>query len=130
RWEEQHVGRGLLRAEMTWRGGDDTGPQLVRALRGMHDVRFEGTQEATAHTDGARWTCTPEPRIPSAAPDRPGHTLLTEDHVRGCMERAGNDPLALKRELGIALGEPWDEDLEIYRHAGEGVPMRWLHRVS
>ncbi len=50
--------------------------------------------------------------------------------MRGCMERAGSDPRALPRELGIALGEPWDEELEIYRHAGEGVPMRWLHRVS
>src|SRR5690625_5038964 len=45
RWEEQHVGRGLLRAEMTWRGRDDTGPQLVSAMRGMHEVRFEVTQE-------------------------------------------------------------------------------------
>ena len=130
RWEEQHVGRGLLRAEMTWRGRDDTGPQLVSAMRGMHEVRFEVTQEASVDTDGARWSCTPDLGIHYAATDRAGNTVLTEDHVRGCMERAGNDPLALTRELGIALGEPWDEDLEIYRHAGEGVPMRWLHRVS
>src|SRR5699024_12284108 len=60
RWEEQHVGRGLLRAEMTWRCRDDTGPQLGSAMRGMHEVRFEVTQEATAHTDGASWSCTPE----------------------------------------------------------------------
>src|SRR5690625_7484772 len=57
RWEEQHVGRGLLRAEMTWRGRDDTGPQLVSAMRGMHEVRFEVTQEATAHTEIGRASC-------------------------------------------------------------------------
>ena len=57
--------------------------------------------------------------------------MLSEDHVRGCMERAAasQDPRALQRELSLALGEPWDEDLEIYRHAGEGVRMRWLQRV-
>src|SRR5690625_7538997 len=71
-------------------------------MRGMHEVRFEVTQEATAHTDGARWSCTPELGIHYAATDRAGNTVLTEDHVRGCMERAGNDPLALKREIGRA----------------------------
>ncbi|GAP77259.1 hypothetical protein Y09_0071 [Brachybacterium sp. SW0106-09] len=96
----------------------------------MHEVRFEVTQEATAAVDGARWSCTPELGIHHAATDHAGNIVLTEDHVRGCMERAGSDPHALPRELGIALGEPWDEELEIYRHAGEGVPMRWLHRVS
>jgi len=130
RWEDQPVSRGLQRAEMTWRGREDTGARLVSALRGMHEVRFEVTQEATAAVDGARWSCTPELGIHHAATDHAGNTVLTEDHVRGCMERAGDDPAALRRELGIALGAPWDEDLEIYRHAGEGVPMRWLHRVS
>lgn len=130
RWEEQFAQRGLLRAEMTWRGRDDTGPLLASALRGMNEVRFEVTQEATVHTDGARWSCTPELGVHYATTDRAGNIVLSEDHVRGCMERAGNDPIKLQRELGIALGEPWDEELEIYRHAGEGVPMRWLHRVS
>lgn len=130
RWEEQYVGRGLVRAELTWRGRDDTGPRLVSALRGMHDVRFEVTQEATVSSDGARWSCTPELGIHHAATDRAGNAVLTEDHVRGCMDRAGDDAGALRRELSIALGEAWDEELEIYRHAGEGAPMRWLHRVS
>lgn len=130
RWEDQPAHRGLLRAEMTWRGREHTGAQLASALRGMHEVRFEITQEPTADADGARWSCTPELGIHHGTTDRAGNLVLGEDHVRGCMERAGGDAAALQRELGIALGEPWDEDLEIYRHAGEGVPMRWLHRVS
>lgn len=130
RWEDQHAHRGLLRAEMTWRGREDTGARLVSALRGMHEVRFEVTQEPTAVSDGERWSCTPELGIHHAATDRAGNIVLSEDHVRGCLERAGSDVRALQRELGIALGEPWDEDLEIYRHGGEGVPMRWLHRVG
>ena len=130
RWEDQPARRGLLRAEFTWRGREETGAALVSALRGLHELRFEVTQEPTSTTDGSRWSHTPELGIHHAVTDRAGNIVVTEDHVRGCMERAAGDARALLRELGVALGEPWDEDLEIYRHAGEGVPMRWLHRVS
>src|SRR5690606_29046481 len=81
RWEDQPAMRGLQRAEMTWRGREDTGARLVSALRGMHEVRFEVTQEATAQLDGARWSCTPELGIHHAATDHAGNTVLTEDRV-------------------------------------------------
>src|SRR5699024_3544804 len=113
RWEEQYAGRGLLRAEMTWRGREDTGARLASALRGMPEVRSETTPEASAAGDGARWSCTPDLGIHYAATDRAGNIVLGEDHVHGCLERAGDDPVAMRRELGIALGEPWDEELEI-----------------
>lgn len=130
RWEEQPIARGLLRGELTWGGREDVGARLVSALRGMPEVRFEVTQEADSRSDGARWSCTPDLGIHHAATDRAGNIVLTEDHVRGCMERAGSDPLRLQRELAIALGEPWDEELEVYRHAGEVAPVRLLHRVG
>ncbi len=130
RWEDQPAHRGKLRGEMSARGRDATGARLVSALRGMHEVRFEVTQEATTQQDGSRWSCTPDLGIHYAMTDRAGNTVLGEDQVRGAMERAGADPTALHRELGIALGEPWDEELEIYRHGAEGAPMRWLHRVG
>jgi hypothetical protein len=28
------------------------------------------------------------------------------------------------------LGKAWDEELESFRHAGEGAPVRWLHQVG
>ena len=52
RWEDQPARRGQLRAEFTWRGRADTGASLVSALRGLHELRFEVTQEATAAVDG------------------------------------------------------------------------------
>ena len=130
-WREQPVEDGAVRADLAWRGREDTGARLVSALRSMPEVRLEVIQDATAQADGARWSCTPELGIFHAATDHAGNTVLTEDHVRGCMERAARSsvPDALRRELDIALGAPWDEELEIYRHAGEGVRMRWLQRV-
>ena len=32
-------------------------------------------------------------------------------------------------DLRTLLGERWDDELEPFRHAGEGTPVRWLHQV-
>ena len=35
----------------------------------------------------------------------------------------------LENEIDKLLGKPWDDELETFRHAGEGAPVRWLHQV-
>jgi hypothetical protein len=35
----------------------------------------------------------------------------------------------LESEISRLLGKPWDDELEPFRHAGEGAPVRWLHQV-
>ena len=35
----------------------------------------------------------------------------------------------LELEVDKLLGKPWDDELETFRHAGEGAPVRWLHQV-
>ena len=34
---------------------------------------------------------------------------------------------SLEAELSLLLGEPWDAELEPFRRAGDGAPVRWLH---
>ena len=31
--------------------------------------------------------------------------------------------------LDELLGRPWDDELEPFRYAGDGAPVRWLHKV-
>ena len=31
--------------------------------------------------------------------------------------------------LDELLGRPWDDELEVFRHAGEDTRVRWLHQV-
>ena len=38
--------------------------------------------------------------------------------------------LAMRTELDLALGQAWDDELEPFRYAGAGAPVRWLHRVG
>ena len=35
----------------------------------------------------------------------------------------------LELELDKLLGKPWDDELETFRYAGDGAPVRWLHQV-
>jgi hypothetical protein len=37
---------------------------------------------------------------------------------------------SLEQELSLLLGEPWDGELEPFRHAAAGAPVRWLHATG
>ncbi len=37
---------------------------------------------------------------------------------------------SLEEELALLLGQPWDEELEPFRHAAAGAPVRWLHATG
>jgi hypothetical protein len=37
---------------------------------------------------------------------------------------------SLEAELSLLLGQPWDDELEPFRHATAGAPVRWLHATG
>jgi hypothetical protein len=37
---------------------------------------------------------------------------------------------SLEQELSLLLGQPWDDELEPFRHAAAGAPVRWLHATG
>ena len=37
---------------------------------------------------------------------------------------------SLEAELSLLLGQPWDDELEPFRHAAAGAPVRWLHATG
>jgi hypothetical protein len=37
---------------------------------------------------------------------------------------------SLEAELSLLLGQPWDDELEPFRRAGDGAPVRWLHATG
>ena len=43
---------------------------------------------------------------------------------------ADDEPAVMRRQLDLALGQAWDDELEPFRYAGAGAPVRWLHRVG
>ncbi len=128
-WTDQPAAPGMVRAEFSWVGETGSGARLASALRGWEHLRYEVTEEATAHTDGGRWSHTPDLGIFHAQMDTSGNTVVPEDRVRAALEGAA-DEAALRDLLDVALGQAWDDELEPFRYAGAGAPVRWLHRVG
>lgn len=128
-WTDQPAGATLLRAEYSWTGPVGTGATLASALRGWAHLRYEVTEEPSAGVDGGRWSHTPELGIFHAVTDVHGNNLVPEDRIRAALD-CGGDLGQIRAELGLALGQAWDDELEPFRYAGAGAPVRWLHQVG
>ena len=129
-WADQPVLAGARRAEYYWEGPVGTGAALATAIRGWEHLRFEVTEDSTPRSDGGRWMHTPGLGIHYAQTDAAGNVVIGEDRIRYAMEVAAGDAAELQRELGVALGAAWDEELEPFRHAGDDAHVVWLHKVG
>ncbi len=129
-WTKQPALPQMNRAEVPWTGEVGTGAVLASALNGWEHLRYEITEDATAVSEGGRWSATPGLGIFYAQTDLAGNVVVPENRVRAAIEHAGNDSVELRRLLDLALGQAWDDELEPFRYAGAGAPVRWLHRVG
>ncbi len=127
-WIPQPASPGTCRTELSWQAEQGTGARLTSALRGWSHLRYEVTEEPSPGADGARWSHTPELGIFHAVTDVHGNIVVPEDRVRTALETG--EPHLMVAELDLALGRAWDDELESFRHAGDGAPVRWLHRVG
>jgi hypothetical protein len=128
-WTPQPAAPGLFRAELSWLASAGTGARLTSALRGWTHLRYEVSEEPSLGVDGGRWSHTPELGIFHAVTDAHGNIVVPEDRVRSAMKHLP-DAERVQRELHLALGQAWDDELEPFRYAGAGAPVRWLHRVG
>lgn len=128
-WTAQPTERNSYRAELSWTGSPGTGAKLASTLKGWQKIRFEVTEEPTSSSEGARWSYTPRLGIFHATTGLHGDIMVNEDRLKTAIanDALGRTPLA--DALADLLGTPWDEELEIFRYAGEGAPVRWLHHV-
>lgn len=128
-WTPQPAEPGTWRAELSWTGDPGTSSTLASALRGWLHLRYEVTEEPTAGFEGARYSYTPELGVFHAITGVHGDLMVPEDRVRAAMVRATAKETPIEDELDKLLGKPWDDELETFRWAGEGAPVRWLHQV-
>jgi hypothetical protein len=129
-WVDQPVLPGTQRTEFEWEGPVGSGAALASALRGWEHLRFEVTEEASPGVDGGRWMHTPDLGVFYAQVDAVGNTVVAEDRIIYALEVAEGNPEEITRELRLALGRAWDEELEAFRHAGDATPVVWFHRVG
>ncbi|CAL9546379.1 DUF3145 domain-containing protein [Streptomyces sp. enrichment culture] len=128
-WIRQPAAPGTWRSEFSWQGQAATASKLASALRGWQMLRFEVTAEPSPNAEGERYSCTPDLGIFHAVTGIHGDILIPEDRLRAALLRSTTGETDLESEIAKLLGKPWDDELEPFRYAGEGAPVRWLHQV-
>ncbi len=129
-WTIQPAGPRMVRAEISWTGDAGTGARLASALRGWDHVRYEVTEEPSPGVDGSRWSHTPTLGLHHTWISANGDAMVNEDRLRDVFEAHQGDVPALHAAIDALLGAPWDRELEPFRYAGDGAPVRWLHKVG
>jgi Protein of unknown function (DUF3145) len=128
-WIRQPAEPGTWRTEVSWQGESGTASKLASALRGWRLLRFEVTSDPSANSEGERYSSTPDLGIFHAVTGMHGDIMIPEDRLRAALTRARSGEADLEAEVAKLLGKPWDDELEPFRYAGEGAPVRWLHQV-
>ena len=128
-WTAQPAAAGALRAESSWRGRPGTAGRITASLREWSLLRFEITEDPGYGYDGERYAVTPSLGLFRAIMSANGDVLVGEDRLRALLGMSP-DATALAHGLERLLGSAWDEELEPFREAGEGAPVRWLHAAG
>jgi hypothetical protein len=146
-WVDQPAAPGALRSELSWQGRPGTSAAITSGLAAWNRLRFEVTEEASPGCDAVRYSYTPSLGTFSAVVSANGDIMVSEGRLRAAMTLAaageGVQTLrethrpqhpalggSLDAELSLLLGQPWDNELESFRHAAEGAPVRWLHATG
>ena len=129
-WTPQPTAPGTFRAELSWQSDPGTASKLASALRDWMHLRFEVTEEPSAGAEGERYSSTPTLGLFHATTGVHGDIMVREDRLRAALARAATDPAtSVMQEMQELLGKAWDDELEPFRYAGDGTPVRWLHQV-
>ena len=87
------------------------------------------TEEPTSGSEGARYSSTPSLGVFHAVTGLHGDLMIPEDRLKAAVVKAALGGTTLELEVDKLLGKAWDDELETFRHAGDGAPVRWLHQV-
>ena len=131
-WSGQPAAPGALRAELTWQAHQGTAGAIASALAGWNRLRFEVTEDSSPGCDGVRHCYTPDLGLFTAATGANGDIMVSENRLRSVMLLAerGGATASLEDELGRLLGTAWDNELEPFRRAADGAPVRWLNATG
>jgi hypothetical protein len=144
-WSGQPAAPGALRAELTWQARPGTAGAITSALAGWNRLRFEVTEDSSPGCDGVRYCYTPALGTFTAVTSASGDIMVPEDRLRAVMNLAaatgssaasgpsgssGSSGSSLEASLARLLGTAWDNELEPFRRAGDGAPVRWLNATG
>ena len=128
-WSPQPAARAHYRAEYAWTGPVGASAKLASALKGWQRLRFEVTEQAAAHSEALRYSYTPALGLFHATVGPHGDVMIHEQRLKAAIAREALGGRSLHQAVDDLLGTAWDDELEVFRQAGDGVDVRWLHQV-
>ena len=128
-WSPQPAERGAYRAERTWTGPVGSSAKLASALKGWQRLRFEVTEQGTEASEPVRYSYTPALGVFHATTGRHGDVMIHEERLKAAVLADALGRQNLHDAIAALLGSAWDDELEVFRQAGEGADVRWLHQV-
>ncbi|MFT4295826.1 MAG: DUF3145 domain-containing protein [Micropruina sp.] len=128
-WTAQPAERASYRAEYSWTGPVGSAAKLASALKGWQRLRFEVTEDATAHSEAVRYSYTPTLGVFQATVGLHGDIMINEERLKAALARDALGRRGLHQGIADLLGTAWDDELEVFRQAGDGADVRWLHQV-
>jgi hypothetical protein len=129
-WIGQSAAPGAVRAELSWQARPGSAGAITSALAGWNRLRFEVTEDASPGCDGVRYCYTPELGIFTAVTGADGDILVSENRLRAAVTLAAGGRVTLEDQLTRLLGTAWDDELEPFRRAADGAPVRWLNATG
>jgi len=127
-WVGQPAAPGSVRASLTWQARPGTAGAITSALAGWNRMRFEVTEDASPGCDGIRYCYTPDLGTFTAVTSANGDILIPESRLRAALTMGETSPL--EAQLTRLLGTAWDDELEPFRRAADGAPVRWLNATG
>jgi hypothetical protein len=128
-WVGQSAAPGTVRASLTWQAHPGTAGAITSALAGWNRLRFEVTEDASPGCDGVRHCYTPDLGTFTAITSANGDILVSESRLRAALTLADSGS-PLEDHLARLLGTAWDDELEPFRRAADGAPVRWLNATG
>lgn len=128
-WSPQPAERASYRAEYAWTGPVGSSAKLTSALKGWERLRFEVTEEGTGRSEAVRYSYTPALGVFHATLGPHGDVMINEQRLKAAVVRDALGGRSLHEAVTDLLGTAWDDELEVFRRAGDGADVRWLHQV-
>jgi hypothetical protein len=118
-WVSQPAAPGSVRAELSWHGRPGTAGAITSV-----------TEEASEGCDAVRYSYTPDLGVFSAVTGANGDIVVPEGRLRAALALGATGASAIEAELQRLLGAAWDNELEPFRRASDGAPVRWLNATG
>lgn len=113
-WTAQYVMPGTFHTQIEFRDKQATAAKLASALGSWHYLNFEVIENGD--NGGELFRFTPHLGIHRAAVDLTGAVLMSENQLTHILNTSFDED-AIRNKLALALGQPWDVELDRFRGA-------------